>query len=266
MKVWAVANQKGGVGKTTTAVSLAGLLERRRCPTLLIDLDPHGSLTAYFGYDPDNIECSGFDIFQAAAQGMQRPLAASLCRTRYAHLSLLPAATALVSLDRQFGAKAGMGLVIRRTLARFGERFAHVIIDCPSMLGVLLVNALAACDLVVIPVQTEYLALKGLERINRTFEMIGRAQELAFGKVIVPTMFDRRTRAAHESLGWLQRNYPADLWNGTVPVDTKFREASQAGVPLPLSHPGSRGAMAYEQLLQHLLQGDTPMSKLGLAV
>ncbi len=212
MRIWAVANQKGGVGKTTTAVSLAGLLAEKGHETLLIDLDPHGSLTSYFGHDPDTIEKSVYTLFQAAVNQIKVPTASVMLQTRISGLSLLPASTALVSLDRQFGSRGGMGLVIHNALRQWSDRFDNVIIDCPPMLGVLLVNALACSDRVLVPVQTEFLALKGLERIKHTFERVRHAHKLPFEELIIPTMFDRRTRASHDSLKFLRENYAETLW------------------------------------------------------
>ncbi len=254
MKVWTIANQKGGVGKTTTAVSLAGILAERGHETLMIDLDPHGSMTSYFGLDPDSVEESVYSLFQAAANNTKISMASVLQRTRVQKLSLLAASTSLVSLDRQFGSRGGMGVVIKNALDRWGSHFDHVIIDCPPMLGVLLVNALAASDRVIVPVQTEFLALKGLERIQHTFELMRHAHQLPFEELIVPTMFDRRTRASHDSLKFLQENYAEKLWEMVIPVDTNFREASKAGLPLPLMKPQSRGSLAYQALLDDLLE------------
>ncbi|MAT64041.1 MAG: cobalamin biosynthesis protein CobQ [Gammaproteobacteria bacterium] len=256
-KIWAVANQKGGVGKTTTAVTLAGQLSAEGERVLLIDLDPHGSLTTYFGQDPDGIELSVYTLFKDRADKRSEPRYDQvLLETAFENLFLLPASTALATLDRQLGAEEGMGLVIARALQDLDARFDYVFIDCPPMLGVLMVNALAACDQLLIPVQCEFLALKGLERMLHTLKMIARARGESPAHLIVPTMYDRRTRASGEALEVLRQRYPELLWSEVIPVDTQFREASKAGKPLSLSQRSARGARAYVRLLDHLLQRD----------
>ncbi|MEQ6342096.1 MAG: ParA family protein [Gammaproteobacteria bacterium] len=249
MKVWAVANQKGGVGKTTTTITLAGLLSLRGYRTLMIDMDPHGSLTSYSGYDPDTIEDSVYSLFQ----NPDVMIASVIKRTKFDRLFLLPSSTAIATLDRQLGAQGGMGLILSRTLKRISSRFDYVLIDCPPMLGVLMVNALAACDHLVIPVQTEFLALKGLERMMRTLKMIMRSRNIPVPHTILPTMFDRRTRASQQSLQFLQERYSVELSEAIIPIDTQFREASRAGLPLPMMAPDARGVGAYTSLLDSLM-------------
>ncbi len=251
LRVFAVANQKGGVGKTTTTVNTSAPLAIAGRRTLLLDLDPHGSLTSYFGYDPDSIEKSTYHLFQNDAP----PASSMIVKTDVKNLDLMPASSALATLDRQLGVREGMGLVIVDALASLREKYAYVFIDCPPVLGVLMVNALAAAERLVIPVQSEFLALKGLERMIRTLNMISHARnghKLPY--LIVPTMFDRRTRAARESLTVLRETYPYNIWDQVIPVDTRFRDASQLGLPLTQLNAGARGAKAYRQLLTTLLR------------
>lgn len=253
MRVWTVANQKGGVGKTTVAVSLAGLLAQKGHPTLLVDLDPHGSMTTYFGYDPETIEPTLYDLFR----GGRTPDPDELARpTAVDGLFVLPASTALATLDRQLGSRQGMGLVIRRALQAMEGRFAYTLLDCPPTLGVLMVNALAACHHLIVPVQTEFLALKGLDRMVHTLNMIQRSRKHALPYTVVPTLYDKRTKAANETLQELHGRYGARVWEGAIPIDNQFREASRQGLPLTVAQPWSRGSNACRRLLEHLQSVD----------
>jgi chromosome partitioning protein len=134
--------------------------------------------------------------------------------------------------------------------------FDHVFIDCPPVLGVLMINAIAASGHLLMPVQTEFLALKGLERMLRTLSMVTKARKRPLPYLIVPTMFDRRTRASLESLTLLRNRYPETLWRSVIPVDTQFREASREGAPLSFLNPHARGTIAYTTLLNDLLAGN----------
>jgi len=253
MKIWAVANQKGGVGKTTTAITLAGLLVGRGRRCLLVDTDPHGSLTAYFRFDPESIEPGVYQLFQSAPEQLHDLLDHAIRPTSVDGLSVLPASTAMATLDRQLGARAGMGRILAQVLATLDARFDHVLIDCPPTLGVLMVNALGACDRLIIPVQTEFLAIKGLERMQRTLAMVERARKEPLPYLVVPTLFDARTHAAREALEQLRSQYAAHLWNGVIPVDTQLREASRKGLPLSLLTRSARSVPAYVSLLDSLL-------------
>jgi chromosome partitioning protein len=264
MKIWTVANQKGGVGKTTTAVSLGSLLSVWGFRTLLVDIDPHGSLTSYFRFDPDAIEKSAYSLFEATAERRHVEPASLIYSTGTEGLDIMPAATALATLDRQSGRLDGMGLVLKRAMSDLEGRYDYVLIDCPPMLGILLVNALAACERLIIPVQTEFLALKGLERMVHTLDMILKARAQPLSYLIVPTLFDRRTRASTDSLRFLRENYLQHLWQEVIPVDTKFREASRAGVPPAIFDPRSRGVEAYSKLLETLQMQDRALPEAGV--
>lgn len=146
-----------------------------------------------------------------------------------------------------------MGLIVSRALAAVEGEFDVAIIDCPPMLGVLMVNALAACQHLIVPVQTEFLAIKGLERMRHTLGMIEKARGLSVPYTIVPTMFDRRTRASVDSLRTLRTQFSERIWRSAIPVDTRFREASRRGLPLSHIDPAARGVEAYRMLLDDLV-------------
>ncbi len=251
MRVWAIANQKGGVGKTTTAVSLGGLLAERGERVLMLDLDPHGSMTSYFRLDPDNIKTSAFDLF-AEDQLTDEQLKNIQVDTGFERLTLIPASIALATIERKAAAD-GMGLKVARALAQLWDDFDYVIIDTPPVLGALMINALAACEKLLVPVQTEFLALKGLERMMRTIMMVTRSMKKELQYTIIPTMFDRRTHASITTLRALRNDYADNIWPSMIPVDTRFRDASKnASIP-SVYDPESRGVAAYKALLKFLI-------------
>ena len=251
MIVWSVANQKGGVGKTTTTVTLAGLLALKGHRVLLVDTDPHASLTTYLGYDSDTVESSLFDLFQLREFNAQtvRPL---LLQTEVEGIDIIPAHMSLATLDRVMGNRSGMGLILKRAMAALKDDYDYVLIDCPPILGVMMVNALAASDRILIPVQTEFLAMKGLERMIRTLTIMQKSRKTPFKVTIVPTMYDKRTKASLQTLTQLKDDYPNQVWTSAVPIDTKFRDASLKRLPASHFASGSRGVFAYKQLLIYL--------------
>ncbi|QXI30120.1 MULTISPECIES: ParA family protein [Pseudomonas] len=253
MRVWAVANQKGGVGKTTSSIALAGLLAEAGKRVVVVDLDPHGSMTSYFGYDPDTLEHSNFDLFQHKGQVPEGLPGQLLLSTSDERISLLPSSTALATLERLSPGQSGLGLVIAKSLAQLWQDFDYAVIDSPPLLGVLMVNALAASQQLVVPVQTEHLAVKGLERMVNTLAMINRSRRQALPFTIVPTLFDRRTQASMGTLRVLRDKFPDAIWQGYIPVDTRLRDASRAGVTPSQFDGKSRGVLAYRALLKHLL-------------
>ena len=250
MQVWAVANQKGGVGKTTTVVTLAGLLAQQGARVLVVDLDPHGSLTAYFGQDPDRLKASVYDLFQNSPPPVQQLLLA----TEEAGISLLPASSRMAALERQSVGLAGLGLVVHKALQSLEDRFDYVLLDSPPVLGVTMVNALAACELLLMPVQTEFLAIKGLMRMTNTLALLLRTRQKPLQAVVVPTMYDRRTKSSVQSLRIIRAEFNERVSNAVIPIDTQFRNASSAGeVPSRYNHL-ARGVQAYDLLLAQLLR------------
>lgn len=253
MKVWAIANQKGGVGKTTTTVSLAAHLALQGHKVLLVDLDPHGSLTTYFGLDVDQARHGVYSLFQRITGRSRVTIEDCITSTRFKNMQLMPANNAMATLDRQLGSYSGVGNVLRDAFREMKDQVDYVLMDCPPMLGVLMINAMVSCQRLIIPVQTEFLALKGLDRMLHTVGMLRRNLGRELPYTILPTMFDKRTRASIESFRQLQQKHGNHLWPRFIPVDTKFREASHNHSPLPIFHAGARGSVAYSVFLDYLL-------------
>ncbi len=252
MRIWSLANQKGGVAKTTSTVALGALAASGGDRVLLVDLDPQSSLTSYFRQDPDSLELSSFTLFEERERLTTTGVARLIRATAYHHLDVLPGSSLLATLERQAIGPGGSGLILGQALALIRDRYDLVLVDTPPQLGVLMINALAACQFLVIPVQTEHLALKGLERMTRTLEMLGKSRQQPLDYVIVPVMYDRRTQASVGSLLTLRDEYGERVWPGRIPIDTRLRDASKAGVPPHLFDPEGRAVEAYASLLKWL--------------
>lgn len=251
MVVWTVANQKGGVGKTTSTITLGGLLADQGYRVLLVDTDPHASLSYYFGIESEELDLSVYNLFIETSTKEQ--ILQSLCPTKYENIDILPATMGLATLDRALGNKGGMGLVLKKAIKLLEDEYDYVLMDCPPVLGVLMVNALAASHRIIVPVQTEFLALKGLDRMIKTMDIMQGEQSDPFQYTIVPTMFDKRTKASLLTYRKLQGLYYGNVWSGVIPIDTNFRNASQARkVPSDFLS-SSRGVVAYRKLLQSLM-------------
>ncbi len=253
MRILTVANQKGGVGKTTTAVALGGLLAEQGKRVLLMDLDPHGSLTSYFKYDPDTLRGSVYDLFMHNGR-VPTELPGKLIKpTSHPNLHLMPASTAQATLERKMIGVDGMGLIVSKSLAHLWDDYDFALIDNTPVLGVLLINSLAASQHILIPVQTEFLALKGLERMLHTLDMVMKSQNNLLTYTIIPTMFDRRTQASLQAFRTIRRDYSEHAWRYAIPVDTKFRDASRAGEIPSAFDAATHGVRGYRKLLQDLL-------------
>lgn len=254
MTIRAVSNQKGGVGKTTTVITLAGLMLERGRRQLLVDLDPHCSLTSYLRQDPEEMSGGAFALFHEASEQSEAQPHKHVRRVPEAGLDILLATPALATVERRFGSRLGMGLVIANAMKSLAHTYDDIWIDCPPTLGLLMINSLAACEQLLIPVQTDFLALKGLERMYSSLPLVERSRGMKIPRLVLPTFYDRRTRASIDTLESLRQNYSDELWNKPIPVDTAFRYASERGRPLSQLRSNSRGVAAYRELSDHLLE------------
>lgn len=249
MLVWSIASQKGGVGKTTTVASLAGWFQKENLRVLMIDTDPHASLTSYLGFDYNNVANSLYDLYTAkelTKEGVEQ----CITHTNFPNLDIIASSMTLATIDRKLSGRVGVGRILTKALALIDDEYDVALIDCPPVLGALMVNALVASTSVLVPTQTEFLSLKGLEGMVRTFNIMKKADgQCNINFTVVPTMFDKRTKASRTSLEFLKAHYTDNLWDGQIPVDTLFRESSQKGMPITMLDEKCRGAVAYRKLL-----------------
>jgi chromosome partitioning protein len=256
MQVWAIANQKGGVGKTTTTLLLGRLLAARGQRVLLADLDPHASLTRAFGVPGDPAPSGTLDLFDTPP----KPVAEVSRATPIPRVRLLPAQAGMATLERRSATAPGLGLALGQGLAAAAADYDYALLDCPPTLGLLMVNALAAADQLVIPTQTEPLGVHGMEGMLKTAQMIERSRKKPLPSRILPTLFDRRTRACTETLDLIREQHGERTWVQAVPLDTRLRDAAElARAELPGEVTQSRGFDAYQRALAWLLR-DAPQT------
>lgn len=246
MQIWAIANQKGGVGKTTTSLCLARGLAAMGHRVLLIDLDPHASMTRAFGVPADPPPAGTHDMFS----NVTVELYTLARRTDIDGLTLVAAQPALATLERRGATQPGLGLALGRALHSARGGYDYALLDCPPTLGLLMVNALAAADRLIIPTQTDPLAMHGLSDMLRTADMVERSRRRPLPRHILPTLFDRRTRAGVSVLEQLHERFEGLVWPKAVPMDTRLRDAMALTTATP---PSGRGADAYRSALAWLL-------------
>jgi chromosome partitioning protein len=245
----AFTNQKGGVGKTTTAVNLGAYLAAKGRRVLLIDIDPQANATSGIGRE------AGVDggIYAALIDG--RPLDELIVSTGTANLDLVPASTALAGAEVELVAMLGREYRLKRALTPLADQYDYLLIDCPPSLGLLTVNALAAADEVIIPVQCEYLALEGLGHLARTLELVRQNVNPSLRlRGLVLTMYDARTNLAQQVVDEVRRHFP-QTFRSVIPRSVRLSEAPSHGLTILAYDPLSRGARAYDALADELLAG-----------
>ncbi len=252
MKRLAVANQKGGVGKTTTAISLAAALSVLEKRVLLVDLDPQGNTTGGLGVDKGSLEKTVYDwiLGNASLGEVARP-------TELAGLSLIPASRDLVGAEIELVGVEEREYLLRRKLDGLPEEFDYVFVDCPPSLGLLTLNALTAADGVLVPIQCEYYALEGVSELISTIERVreGLNPTLAIAGVVA-TMLDERLNLSRQVLEEIRRYFGPAFLEPPVPRNVRLGEAPSFGKPIFLYDIRSRGAEAYLAIAREILRRD----------
>jgi chromosome partitioning protein len=258
-RIIAIANQKGGVGKTTTAINLSASLAVSERPTLLIDCDPQSNTTAGLGFPKDPARRSLYN-----ALILKEPIEKIIQKTQVEGLDILPAnknlagaAVELVEADeREYQLKKLLGTII--------ERYHYVIIDCPPALDLLTLNALVASDSVLVPIQTEYLALEGVSELLDTLMRIRRSLNPTLGiEGILLTMHDERTTLSRQVAADLRSFFGAQVFTSVIPRNVRLAEAPSHGKPIMFYDISSRGAESYMQLAKEVVANDQKRAGTG---
>lgn len=251
-RIYTLANQKGGVGKTTTAINIGAYLAHFGQRVLVIDLDPQANATSCLGVDKATV--SG-GTYEALLGGAAAPF---ILLNERLKMALLPSSPALAGAEVELVEELARETRLRKAVAPLTERYDYILIDCPPSLGLLTINGLvAAKDGIIIPVQCEYLALEGLGLLTQTIERVRNAlyPELKVRGVAL-TMFDPRTNLSGDVVSEVNKHFPGQVFKSIVPRSVRLAEAPSYGLPILAYAPSSNGAQAYEGLARELLKGD----------
>ena len=252
-RIYTLVNQKGGVGKTTTAINLSAYLAANGQRVLLVDLDPQANATSCLGVDKQSVKSGTYEAMLAIA-----PALGSILNNSTLKISLLPSSPSLAGAEVELVSQLARELCLKKALAPLHDRYDYIIIDCPPSLSLLTVNGLvAAKDGVIIPVQCEYLALEGVGQLLETLQRVRQALFPGLKvRGVVMTMFEGRANLSLDVVNEIRKHFPGKVFGSIVPRSVRLAEAPSYGLPISAYAPNSTGAQAYAALAKELLVGD----------
>ncbi|MGI6413436.1 MAG: ParA family protein [Syntrophomonadaceae bacterium] len=251
-KVVAIANQKGGVGKTTTAINLAACIAMEDHRVLIIDSDPQGNATSGLGINRRRLQ---FCLYNLLVEKI--PPDRIINKTGVQRLDILPATIQLAGAEIELATRQERESYLKRGIAPIVDRYDYIFIDCPPSLGLLTINALTAANSVLVPLQCEYYALEGLTQLMDTIRIVNRKLNPGLGvEGIVFTMFDGRTNLSIQVVEEVKRHFRKEIYRTIIPRNVRLSEAPSHGIPVISYNPKSKGAEVYRELAMEVLNRD----------
>lgn len=259
-KVISIFNQKGGVGKTTTAINLSAYLATMGQKILLIDIDPQGNTTSGLGINKDELEYSMYDVIIEYAKPKESNIASkSIVKTIVENLYLLPSTVELAGAEIEITFNEDREKVFKRAVNEIKNEFDYIFVDCPPSLGLLTINALTGSDSVIIPIQCEFYALEGVSQLMNTINLVKKNlnPDLQIQGVVM-SMFDGRTNLSIEVVEEVKKYFKGKVYTTIIPRNVRLAEAPSHGLPIMLYDKNSTGAKSYKELAEEFLdlEGD----------